>query len=253
MRIMKIAVISDTHDLFRPEVLDHLQGCDCILHGGDISSRKILEQLERIAPVRVVRGNNDKEWAEGIPLFLDFELGGLRICMAHKKKDLPKDLSPFDLVVCGHTHRYESTWIDRGAFPQGNARAPRTQASHAPRASAPPSSAGISRTLLLNPGSCGPRLLHQPITMAMIEVDKDGFICKRIEIPHTQKEAAVKIDSGNIRQQIELVIRETQKGRTTDQIAEKYGLDPKVTEQIARLYVTHPGVTADGIMTKMGL
>lgn len=219
--IMRTAVISDTHDLLRPEVLDHLQGCGCILHGGDISSRKILEKLEEIAPVRVVRGNNDKEWAEGIPLILDFELGGLRICMAHKKKDLPKDLSPYDLVVCGHTHRYESTWI--------------------------------GQTLLLNPGSCGPRLLHQPITMAMVHVDDDGFTCEKIEIPHTPKEAAVKIDSGNIRQQIELVIRETQKGRTTDQIAKKYGLDPKVTEQIARLYVTHPGVTADGIMTKMGL
>ena len=34
---------------------------------------------------------------------------------------------------------------------------------------------------------------------------------------------------------------------------EVYGLDPKLTEQIARLYVTHPGVTVDGIMTKMGL
>ncbi len=215
---MKIAVISDTHDLLRPEVLDHLQGCGCILHGGDISSRKILEKLEEIAPVRVVRGNNDKEWAEGIPLILDFELNGLRICMAHKKKDLPKDLSMYDLVVCGHTHRYESTWINREAF----------------RSPPGPSSDGISQTLLLNPGSCGPRLLHQPITMAMVHVDDDGF-------------------TGNIRQQIELVIRETQKGRTTDQIAKKYGLDPKVTEQIARLYVTHPGVTADGIMTKMGL
>ena len=234
---MKIAVISDTHDLLRPEVLDHLQGCGCILHGGDISSRKILEKLEEIAPVRVVRGNNDKEWAEGIPLILDFELNGLRICMAHKKKDLPKDLSPYDLVVCGHTHRYESTWINREPF----------------RSPPGPSSDGISHTLVLNPGSCGPRLLHQPITMAMVHVDDDGFTCEKIEIPHTPKEAAGKIDSGSIRQQIELVIRETQKGRTTDQIAKKYGLDPKVTEQIARLYVTHPGVTADGIMTKMGL
>ena len=218
---MKIAVISDTHDLLRPEVLDHLRSCDCILHGGDISSRKILEQLEGIAPVKVVRGNNDKEWAEGIPLLLDFELGGLRVCMAHKKKDLPKDLSLYDLVVCGHTHRYDSAWV--------------------------------GRTLVLNPGSCGPRLLHQPITMAMVRVDDDGLSCEKIEIPHTPKEASIKIDSGNIRKQIELVIRETQKGRTTDRIAEKYGLDPKVTEQIARLYVTHPGVTADGIMTKMGL
>ena len=83
---MIIPVISDTHDLLRLDALDHLQGCDCILHGGDISSRKILEQLEEIAPVRVVRGNNDKEWTEGIPLILDIELSGLRICMAHKKK-----------------------------------------------------------------------------------------------------------------------------------------------------------------------
>ena len=36
-------------------------------------------------------------------------------------------------------------------------------------------------------------------------------------------------------------------------IAEKYGIDPATAEQIARLYLTHPGVTADGIMTKMGL
>ena len=239
--MMKIAVVSDTHDLLRPEVLEYLRGCDCILHGGDISSRKILERLEEIAPVKVVRGNNDKEWAEEIPLSLDFELGGLRICMAHKKKDLPKDLASYDLAVCGHTHRYENAWINREAF----------------RSSPEPSSAGIyaktKQTLVLNPGSCGPRLLHQPITMAMIRTDEDGFTCEKIEIPHTLKEAAAKIDSGNIRQQIELVIRETQKGRTTDQIAEKYGLDPKVTEQIARLYVTHPGVTADGIMTKMGL
>ena len=66
-KMMKIAVISDTHDLLRPEVLDHLQGCDCILHGGDISSRKILDRLAEIAPVRVVRGNNDKDWAKSLP------------------------------------------------------------------------------------------------------------------------------------------------------------------------------------------
>ena len=38
-----------------------------------------------------------------------------------------------------------------------------------------------------------------------------------------------------------------------DSIARKHGLDPALVEQIVRLYVTHPGVTVDGIMTKMGL
>ena len=56
---MKIGVISDTHDLLRTEVLEKLAGSDRILHGGDISSGKILDQLSEIAPVTVVRGNND--------------------------------------------------------------------------------------------------------------------------------------------------------------------------------------------------
>ena len=87
---MKIGILSDTHDLLRPEVIRTLEGCEWILHGGDISSRKILDRLEQIAPVKAVRGNNDKEWAEHLPQLLDFELGGLRICMAHKKKIFPE-------------------------------------------------------------------------------------------------------------------------------------------------------------------
>ena len=223
---MKIGVLSDTHDLLRPEVIDTLHGCDHLLHAGDISSREILDRLNEIAPVRAVRGNNDKDWAEGLPLFLDFELCGLRICMAHKKKDLPKDLSVYDLAVCGHSHQYAETWLD---------------------------TAENRRTLLLNPGSCGPRRFVQPITLAILNVREDGWSVLQIVIPHTPKEKAPAIDSGNIYRQIEIVMKETAKGLSYDAIARKHHLDPALTEQIVRLYVTHPGVTADGIMTKLGL
>ena len=223
---MKIAILSDTHDLLRPEVLTLLPGCGCILHGGDISSRKILDQLEAFAPVQAVRGNNDKEWAERLPLFLDVEVAGLRVYMTHKKKDLPKDLSPYDLVVFGHSHQYSETWLDHEAG---------------------------RRTLLLNPGSCGPRRFHQPITLVMLTIRDDGWQAERVEIPHAPREAAPKVDPRNVRQQIEIVMKETQKGNGVTYIAEKYGMDKALVEQIARLYVTHPGVTADGIMTKMGI
>ena len=223
---MKIGVLSDTHDLLRSEVLDALQGCDAILHAGDISSRRILDRLEEIAPVKAVRGNNDGEWADDLPLFLDISLGGLRICMAHKKKDLPKDLTPYDLAVCGHTHRYASVWLE---------------------------SEGKKRTLLLNPGSCGPRRFTQPITMAMLTIDADGWIAKQILIPRAEGEKTPKIDGGSIYAQIEKVIRDTEKGLGVDTIAQKRGFDRELVEQIVRLYVTHPGVTADGIMTKLGL
>ena len=223
---MKVGIISDTHDLLRPEVLQALQGCECILHAGDISSQRILDQLEQIAPVKVVRGNNDREWAEHLPMFLDFELAGLRIYMTHKKKDLPQDLTPYSLVICGHTHQYASVWLE---------------------------GKGKERILLFNPGSCGPRRFIQPITMAILTVSPDGWDVKQIQIPHTQKEKAQKTDSANIYEQIEAVIKETEKGTPPEKIAKKHNMDPQLAEQIARLYVTHPGVTADGIMTKLGL
>ena len=48
-------------------------------------------------------------------------------------------------------------------------------------------------------------------------------------------------------------IREIEKGRSVSQIAAAFKLDPELAEQICRLYLTHPGVDAQGIMTKMGL
>ena len=217
---MRIGVLSDTHGLLRPEALSALQGCGAILHGGDINRQEIIDQLSGIAPTYVVRGNNDREWAEHIPLFLDFRLAGLKLYMTHKKKDLPADLIAYDLVVYGHSHRYES------------------------------SRAG--GTLLLNPGSCGPRRFNQPITLAVLEVSDGEIAVRRIDIPHAGRAVSMP-KPVDLRAQIEIVMRETQKGRGPAEIAARHGWDAALVEQIARLYVTHPGVTADGIMGKMGI
>lgn len=216
---MRIGILSDTHGLLRPEVLAVLEGCEAILHGGDINRQSILDQLGGLAPVHAVRGNNDKDWAAHLPDFLDFSLAGARIYMTHKKKDLPKDLTGYDLVVYGHSHQYEER-------SQGHA-------------------------LLLNPGSCGPRRFRQPITLATADIADGRITVKRIDI--AAQEAAPRIDAGDIKHHIETVMRETDRGRSPADIAQRCGMDVALAEQIARLYVTHPGVTADGIMTKMGL
>ena len=217
----KIGILSDTHGLLRPEVIQALQGCDAILHGGDINRQEIIDILERIAPVYVVRGNNDKEWADHLPVFLDFELYGLHIYMTHKKKDLPKDLSPYDLVVFGHSHRYEQK-------PEGS-------------------------TVLINPGSCGPRRFNQEITLAVLELEDQNrnAAIRRIDISQA-KMPAVSRDKIQ-KSDIDRVIREIKRGRPVPEISSKLEMDPELTEQICRLYLTHPGVDADGIMTKMGL
>ena len=74
----------------------------------------------------------------------------------------------------------------------------------------------------------------------------------RIDIPQKTTEILSKTGSADLKKQIEIVIKETQKNRAPETIASKYGFDTVLTEQIARLYLTHPGVDADGIMRKMG-
>ena len=150
---MRIGIVSDTHGLLREEVLDALNGCDHILHGGDINRQEILDRLQQIAPLYAVRGNNDKEWAECLPLFLDLEIDGIRIYMTHKKKDLPEDCSMYDLVICGHTHKYSEN--------------------------------REGRTIYLNPGSCGPRRSDQAVTMATVDVNGQEITVHAIGIPHS--------------------------------------------------------------------
>ena len=149
---MKLAILSDTHGLLRPQVVEHLKTADAILHGGDINKPAIVEQLQQYAPLYIVRGNNDKEWAEGIPHNLTVTLEGITFFMVHNKKEVPVDLSGVNVVVFGHSHKYVQEEKD-----------------------------GL---LWLNPGSCGPRRFHQEITMMMVKIEDGTIQVEKIEIPH---------------------------------------------------------------------
>lgn len=149
---MKIAILSDTHGLLRPEVTERLKTVDVILHGGDINKQSIVDELRQYAPLYVVRGNNDKDWAEAIPHDLTITLDGVTFFMVHNKKEVPKDLSGVDVVVFGHSHKYMQQEQD-----------------------------GV---LWLNPGSCGPRRFHQEITMMLAEVADGRITVEKIIIPH---------------------------------------------------------------------
>lgn len=152
---MKLAILSDTHGLLRPQVVEYVKTADAILHGGDINKQSIVEELEQYGPLYVVRGNNDKDWAEIIPHDLKITLDGVTFYMVHNKKDVPVDLTGVDVVVYGHSHKYACEEKD-----------------------------GV---LWLNPGSCGPRRFHQEITMAMLEIKNGAIQVEKIHIPHEVK------------------------------------------------------------------
>lgn len=149
---MKIAILSDTHGLLRPQVVEYLKTADVILHGGDINKQSIVDELRQYAPLYIVRGNNDKEWAKAIPHDLTVCLGGVTFYLVHNKKEVPAGLTGVDVVVFGHSHKYFQQEKD-----------------------------GV---LWLNPGSCGPRRFHQEITMMMAGVTDGRLSVEKITIPH---------------------------------------------------------------------
>ena len=136
-----IGVISDTHNLVRPEAKLALAGVTRILHAGDICDRGVLDELATVAPVTAVRGNNDRgAWAGSIRISEAVEIGGVSIYMLHDLSEL--DLDPraagFRVVISGHSHR--------------------------------PAVREKDGVLFVNPGSAGPRRFSLPVSLAFIEI-----------------------------------------------------------------------------------
>lgn len=218
----RIGVISDTHGLLRDEVKEQLRGCDMIFHAGDINRSSVIEELNQIAPTYVVRGNADKEWAEGLPQTQVITDIGIRVLMIHNKKELKEDLDSYDLIIYGHSHKYEEKVV--------------------------------GGSIWLNPGSCGVRRFKLPITMAMLYIEDDGgFRIERIDIEGAGIPIKDNVPVESVKKYLPAIIREIDKGTSVEQIAVKFHLSHELAEQICRLYLTHPGVDAEGIMTKMGM
>ena len=139
---MRIGLISDTHGLLRPEALAALAGCTHILHAGDIGKPEILDALRQIAPLDVVRGNNDEglAWAAELPLVVELQLGGVGLYMVHELAHVPAELADsVQVVITGHSHK--------PLIEQRDGR------------------------LWVNPGSAGPRRFKLPVSVGLLHID----------------------------------------------------------------------------------
>jgi uncharacterized protein len=98
-----------------------------LIHSGDIGDPAVLEALRNLAPVRAIRGNNDKgAWASSLPTCDVVEVGTHVIYILHNLSEL--DLDPaaagFTAVVSGHSHkpvvkkRGNILFVNPGSAPQ---------------------------------------------------------------------------------------------------------------------------------------
>lgn len=141
-----IGVIADTHGVLRDEALYLLEGCELILHLGDVGSKEadktILQRLETMAPVHCVKGNIDTAaWAMSLPIHQDIIVNEKHLHLVHRLEDFDPKTS-CAAVLHGHSHK------PRNEHQQGK--------------------------LLFNPGAAGKRRFKLPITLGKLWIDQGG-------------------------------------------------------------------------------
>jgi uncharacterized protein len=151
--MIRIGLISDTHGLLRPEALQLLQGCDHIIHGGDIGGPAILAQLAALAPLTAVRGNNDHgAWAAQLPLTTSLTIGGVCLYILHDlaQLDIEPKAAGMQVVVAGHSHK--------------------------------PAVSERDGVLYVNPGSAGPRRFKLPVSIGELTVAGDAVSARIVTL-----------------------------------------------------------------------
>ena len=151
--MIKIGLISDTHNFLDPQVFDYFEGCDEIWHAGDFGTIKIAQQLEKIAPVMGVYGNIDgKDIRDEYPLHQRFTRQGIDFWMTHiggipGRYCIPireeMESNPPDVFICGHSH------ILKVARDQN-----------------------LNKMLFINPGAAGKQGFQEMRTILRFEIDE---------------------------------------------------------------------------------
>jgi putative phosphoesterase len=148
-----LGLVSDTHGLLRESALRALRNTGHIIHAGDVGDPKILEALDKVAPVTAVRGNVDTgEWATKLPASTVVEIGAVRIYVLHNVKELKLNAIPpeVSIIVSGHSHK--------------------------------PGQTTRNGVVYINPGSAGPRRFNLPTTVARLDLNLRPWVAEFIDV-----------------------------------------------------------------------
>lgn len=151
--MFRVGLISDTHGLLRPEAREFLRGCDFIVHGGDVCDPSVLQELEALAPVTAVRGNNDQgPWADALRESEVLQVGEVQVYAIHDlaRIDIDPIVAGVQVVVSGHSHK--------------------------------PLIEDRNGVLYVNPGSAGPRRFKLPISAAELIISGACVSARIVEL-----------------------------------------------------------------------
>ncbi|MBS7334470.1 metallophosphoesterase family protein [Faecalibacter bovis] len=110
----KILLLSDTHSYIDDRIIEYAKQADEIWHAGDIGAIDVMDQLEKIKPVRAVYGNIDDQTVRAVyPLNNRFTIEGVDVWITHiggypgkYNPKIRKEITenPPKVFICGHSH-----------------------------------------------------------------------------------------------------------------------------------------------------
>lgn len=165
--MLRIALLSDTHNYLDPKIYKYFDSCDQIWHAGDIGSISITDELSKIKPVIAVYGNIDGTDVRKVhPLNQVFMCENVKVLITHiggypnrysseALKEI-KEEKP-QLFICGHSHILKVMYDDK------------------------------HKLLHINPGAAGNHGFHNVKTMVRFTIDGDKI--KDLEVIELGKRA----------------------------------------------------------------
>ena len=159
-RRIRIGLVADTHGLFDPALTRWFKRVDRIFHAGDIGKQSVLSRLRAIAPVTAVSGNVDGYARSGLPSSRMVKVAGRRVAIRHVLYEggrLTPEARAYlereqpDVCVFGHTHK--------------------------------PTRERFGNTLLVNPGSAGPKRFTLPRGIGLLEFSGRRLRSRLITLP----------------------------------------------------------------------
>ena len=158
--MIKIGLLSDTHSHIDDSIIQYLEPCDEIWHGGDIGEQSVTDTLSGLKPLRAVHGNIDHGTVKAdFPQDLRFNIDGLDVYITHiggypgrynKRVTQVFETNPPKLFICGHSHICKVMYDKQYNF------------------------------LHMNPGACGHHGFHKMRTLLRFDI-VEGII-KNLEV-----------------------------------------------------------------------
>lgn len=156
----RIGLISDTHGYLHPSLEKLFAQCDEIWHAGDVGNYEVVEQLEKMKPLKGVYGNIDgQDIRTRFPKNLRFNCEDVDVWITHiggypnrYNHDVREEIkkNPPKLFICGHSHILKVMYDEK------------------------------LKLLHINPGAAGQQGFHKVKTIVRFTIDKNEI--KELEV-----------------------------------------------------------------------